>query len=68
MKSKKLNLKNLEIQSFVTSLEPALQETLKGGAEIGGPDVSKLPTMPCNCSEVDGCVTAWHCTNVPAVC
>ncbi len=56
MKSK-LSLKTLEVKSFVTNLEAAEQLKLKGGTL----NLSKLPTMPCNCSAIDACITAQAC-------
>lgn len=53
----KLSLKNLEVKSFITNLESAEQTRLKGGTL----NISNVPTMPCNCSAVDACVTAQIC-------
>jgi hypothetical protein len=59
MKTKKLNLGSLEVQSFVTSLEPASQAEVKAGSVNLSKDV---PTQPCNCSAIDACITAFNCT------
>lgn len=49
MKTKKLNLNDLKIDSFITSLEGKREETLKGGARD---PMSPLGTAPqiCGCS------------------
>lgn len=57
MKKKRLSLKNLEVQSFVTSMETSSQDEVKGGTNLN----SNYPTMPCNCSAWDGCLSAWNC-------
>jgi hypothetical protein len=66
MKNKKLSLNELEIQSFVTSVkETALN--IKGGDTLRCLN-SNYPTMPCNCSAVDACVTAFNCTPNSQTC
>ncbi len=67
MKNKKLSLKNLKVQSFVTSTDAA---QVQGGAGTLALNCinSNAPTMPCNCSAVDACVTAWNCTPNSAIC
>jgi hypothetical protein len=66
MKKKKLTLKNLEVQSFVTSGEN-LENEVKGGGTLACLN-SNYPTMPCNCSAVDACLTAWNCTPNSQTC
>jgi len=64
MKKKKLKLKSLQVQSFVTSADSSL---VKGGGPLDCLN-SDYPTMPCNCSAVDACVTAWNCTPYSQTC
>ena len=45
MKSKKLSLKNLQVESFITSIHPNLTHTIKGG-DSGGASAGK------DCKEV----------------
>lgn len=56
----KLSLKSLKVTSFVTNIDAHDLQKLRGGADLSI-DISKLPTMPCNCSQVDACVTAQAC-------
>ncbi len=55
MKKNKLNLSDLKVKSFVTSLNPATKEDVKGGVEVDGPTVviripsiNYCPTLPLN--------------------
>jgi hypothetical protein len=68
MKNKKLKLENLQVQSFVTSMDASLKGEVKGGAATLACINSNYPTMPCNCSAVDACLTAWNCTPNSNIC
>ena len=62
---KKLKLKELEVQSFVTSIKAS--NVLKGG---GGPGLSDLPVciptiLPADCHQSDACPSAVHTCNLP---
>lgn len=49
---KKLKIKDLEVKSFVTTIEAGAASNLKGA----GTDIVR-----CNLSQVDGCATAQIC-------
>lgn len=49
---KKLNLKNLRVQSFVTSLEPANTENILGGA-------TGLPACGATATVKNGCISDY---------
>jgi hypothetical protein len=65
MKNKKLNLNDLKVTSFVTSLDSVNSATLKGGADAAvtpdcGPTFNACPTVPiehCNVPSYDPCPT-----------
>jgi hypothetical protein len=59
MKNKKLNLDNLEVQSFVTSLRDESQHTIKGGASL---DLNCIDSQINHCSYYDGCLSGRGCT------
>ena len=54
----KLNLKDLKVESFVTSLSAKDKGQLKGG------DVS-LPTIIIDCHNSDACPSAIHTCQLP---
>jgi hypothetical protein len=59
MKSKKLNLDNLKIQSFVTSLKNESQHTLRGGGSL---DLHCVDSQINTCSVYDGGLSGKGCT------
>ncbi len=42
MKTKKLNLKELKVESFVTSLDSTNAQTMKGGSSFSGADANAV--------------------------
>jgi len=64
---KKLSLKTLEVQSFVTTLETESVNALKGGETLKGCNItheSPCPTYPCITRPVTG---IWCITDTIAV-
>jgi hypothetical protein len=80
MKNKKLNLNNLKVTSFVTSLDRSRQDTVKGGADAAvtpscGVSFDRCPTLPvneCNIPSYDPCYTIpveqCNVSDQPALC
>jgi hypothetical protein len=80
MKNKKLNLNDIRVTSFVTSLEKNGQYTLKGGADAAitpgcGASFDRCPTLPiedCNIPSYDPCFTIpveqCNLSDLPAMC
>jgi len=50
---KKLNLEQLKVKSFVTSLEAGSEETVKGGRKV--PTGGVCPSNPCTVSNENDC-------------
>ena len=60
MKIKKLNLDDLKVQSFVTSLKNESQHIIKGGASV---DLNCVHSQINGCSVYDGCLSGRGCTH-----
>ena len=64
MKKNKLSLENLEVKSFVTSLNGSNSETIKGGLSLEGSDCNNDPTYV-GPTVASACInTACKCTKV----
>lgn len=66
-KKLKLNLNDLKIQSFVTTLKSSEEEILKGGADTGTNGESCTCNTNCTCYTCGTCGT-WCNTCRPSIC